>query len=134
MPSSGRWLVFVRGGFRRPEGFVSPVGRGLAPAAPEGFVSPVGRGLLDAPPRWFSAGGFRRLRAASFFLDAQKEAKEAPRGELRMSASRSYSLIPWTPHLRGTLLKGIAAFPARKTRSACLRLNPAPLGAWVRKI
>ena len=50
---------------------------------------------------WIVRGRFRRLRAASFFLDAQKEAKEAPRGKLRMSASRSYSLPPGPP-LRGT--------------------------------
>ena len=43
------------------------------------------------------AGEFRRLRAASFFLDAQKEAKEAPRGGLRMGTSCPYSPTPWTP-------------------------------------
>ena len=39
--------------------------------------------------------------AASDFLDTQKVTKEPPRDELRMSASRSYSLTPWTPILRG---------------------------------
>src|SRR5699024_4645662 len=35
------------------------------------------------------------------FWPAQKVTKEPPRDELRMSASRSYSLTPWTPILRG---------------------------------
>ena len=48
----------------------------------------------------FSAGSFAAA-AASFFLDAQKETKEAPGGKLRMSALRSYSLTPWTPFYGG---------------------------------
>ena len=42
--------------------------------------------------------------AASDFLLGQKVTKEPPRGELRMSASRSYSLTPWTP-ITGTPIK-----------------------------
>ena len=58
-----------------------------------------GFGLID-DDHFVSApfgGGFRRLRAASFFLDAQKEAKEALRGRLRMGTSCPYSPTPWTP-------------------------------------
>ena len=35
----------------------------------------------------FLQGEFRRLRAASFFLDAQKEAKEAPGGKRRSTSA-----------------------------------------------
>ena len=47
-------------------------------AAPCGRPFPVGCGLLDAPLRWFSAGRFRRLRAATFFFRGEKEGKTPP--------------------------------------------------------
>ena len=47
-----------------------------------------------------------------------------------MGAPRPYSRPPG-PHLRGTLLRSSAKFPARKARSACLRLRPGPLGPCV---
>ncbi len=47
--------------------------------------------------------GFRRLRAASFFLDAQKETKEAP-GRRSGWALRVHIRGPWTPFLRGRQL------------------------------
>ena len=47
-----------------------------------------------------------------------------------MGAPRPYSRPPG-PHLRGTLLRSPAKFPARKARSACLRFHPGPPGPWV---
>ena len=44
----------------------------------------------------FPQGGFRRLRAASFFLDAQKEAKEAP-GKSSKWALRAHIRLPLDP-------------------------------------
>ena len=45
------------------------------------------------------AGGFRRLRAATFFFRGEKEGKTPP-GTAQMSASRSYSPFPG-PHYGG---------------------------------
>ena len=56
----------------------------------------------------FLAGEFRRLWAASDFLDAQKVTKEPLGGWLRMSAPRSYS-PPLDPILRGPQLSGLGS-------------------------
>ena len=52
---------------------------------------------------------FRRLRAASFFLDAQKETKEAPGGR---SDGHFVPIFtpPWTPILRGPQLGKLGSY------------------------
>ena len=85
----------------------------------------------------FLQGEFRRLRAASDFLDAQKVTKKAPGGGRNRrfgNASRLHAARPLEPPLRGSPLEAGKSLPARKTRSAWVRLNPGPLGPWVYKI
>ena len=54
---------------------------------------------------FFIAGEFRRLRAASFFLDGQKETKKPPGGgrnqQERLRRPCLHAAHPWTPILRG---------------------------------
>ena len=106
----------------------------------------VGRGLLDAPLLPFSQGDFAaisalraaavrrlrsetRLRAASFFLDAQKEAKEAPRGRLRMGTVCPYSPSPLDPRLRGSFFL-VRWYPSGAWKSVwCPAIPPGPTGA-----
>ena len=66
----------------------------------------------------FLQGEFRRLRAASDFLDAQKVTKKALGGGRNRrfgNASRLHVARPLEPPLRGdAYLLGFAVFPARK--------------------
>ena len=72
--------------------------------SPGGNVSSsyVGRGLLDAPFRWFSAGVFRRLRAASSFARGGKGTKTPPGDGSGWTLRVHIRLTPGPP-LRGTL-------------------------------
>ena len=133
MPSSGRWLVFVRGGFRRLRAATFFFHGEKEGKTPPGTAQMSADALIFAFPRtpfyggrttvsccWISgaknlsgfyrfipghwavlfAGGFRRLRAATFFLHGEKEGKTPP-GTAQMSAPHSYSPFPG-PLLRGT--------------------------------
>ena len=65
----------------------------------------------------FLQGEFRRLRAASDFLDAQKVTKKAPGGGRNRrfgNASRLHAARPLEPPLRGSPLEPGRKVPARK--------------------
>ena len=66
--------------------------------------------------------GFRRLRAATYFAHGGKVGKTPP----GTAPDEHFVLI--VPLEVGKI------FPARKIRSAWVRLNPGPLGPWVYKI
>ena len=95
------------------------------------MARPSGRAALS-----LFAGSFRRLRAASFFLGAQKETKKAlGGGRDRISAAvppHSPRRRPLGPPLRGSPLCALGKFPARGDLCAWLRSFRAhgALGGW----
>ena len=66
-------------------------------------------------------------------LPAAAKSPKRRRGRLRMDTPCPYSPYPG-PQMRGLPLEVGRTFPARKTRSAWVRLNPGPLGPWVYKV
>ena len=128
--------ICARGAHPGPEVENPPilVPRNGLPMRPKAFFFLRRGGVLTARKSFLSPqGGFRRLRAATYFAHGGKVGKTPPgthpMGYGSASLRLAHRLLSPDPNLRGLPLGRCAALPARKTRSTCVRSRPAPLGA-----